>query len=113
MAELVKKNFENPDEVLEFPKTRGGTVKIDGMEVSYGIAEPGWHWREHMAPAMEQNSCPIEHTFYVISGRLAVKMDDGTTEEFGPGTVGFIPPGHDAWVVGDEPWEAIEFKSGE
>jgi mannose-6-phosphate isomerase-like protein (cupin superfamily) len=113
MAEMVRKSFEDPDEVLEFPKTRGGTIRVGGMEVSYGRAEPGWRWKEHMGPAMEAESCPIEHTFYVISGRLAVKMDNGTTEEFGRGTVGFIPPGHDAWVVGAEPWEAVEFKAVE
>jgi hypothetical protein len=68
MAELVKKNFDNPDEVLEFPKTRGGTIGIGGMEVSYGLGEPGWHWKEHMAHVSETDSCPIEHTFHVIPG---------------------------------------------
>jgi hypothetical protein len=35
-------------------------------------------------------------------------MDDGTEEEFGPGDLAVVPPGHDAWVVGDQPVVLID-----
>jgi quercetin dioxygenase-like cupin family protein len=50
------------------------------------------------------------HTRYIISGRLKVVMDDGSEEEFGPGDTAIVPPGHNAWVVGNEPCVAIDFK---
>jgi hypothetical protein len=34
---------------------------------------------------------------------MHVKTDDGAKIEFDPGDVGVIAPGHDAWVVGNEP----------
>jgi uncharacterized cupin superfamily protein len=44
-----------------------------------------------------------------MSGRLHVRMDDGTEQEFGPGEAMYIPPGHGAWVVGDQPFVAVDF----
>lgn len=62
-----------------------------------------------MKPIVNTESCQAPHTQYVISGRMIVKMDDGSEEEFGPGDIGYIPPGHNAWVVGDEPFVGVDF----
>ncbi len=49
------------------------------------------------------------HTQYMVSGRMKVVMDDGTEDEFGPGDALVVPPGHNAWVVGNEPVVAVDF----
>jgi quercetin dioxygenase-like cupin family protein len=71
--------------------------------------EPGWKWSKDVKLIVNTNSCQMTHTGYGISGRLHAKMDDGTEREFGPGEVSYVPPGHDAWVVGNEPLVAIDF----
>jgi quercetin dioxygenase-like cupin family protein len=60
-------------------------------------------------PIAKTESCQAPHTQYVISGRMRVKMDDGSEEEFGPGDVGYLPPGHNAWIIGNEPFVAVDF----
>jgi quercetin dioxygenase-like cupin family protein len=73
--------------------------------------EPGWRWSEHVKPTVGTQSCDIEHFGYCISGRLRVRMDDGTEGEMRSGDVDMIPAGHDAWVVGDEPFVGLDFIS--
>ena len=70
--------------------------------------EPGWKWSTCVKPIAKTESCQASHLAYHISGRLRVRMDDGSEEEFGPGDVGEVPPGHDAWVVGNEPVVVID-----
>jgi len=41
--------------------------------------------------------------------RIRVRMDDGNEKEFGPGGIGYVPPGHNAWVVWYEPFVAVDF----
>ena len=55
------------------------------------------------------DSCQVTHLLYCLSGRMKVVMDDGTEGEMGPGDMAAIEPGHDAWVVGDEPCVAVDF----
>lgn len=62
-----------------------------------------------MGPKAGTTSCPVHHVQVFLSGRFAVRMDDGEEVEFGPLDVGDIPPGHDAWVVGDEPVHILDF----
>jgi len=57
-------------------------------------------------------SCRVSHPMHVVSGRMEVRMDDGTTSQFGPGDVGMIPPGHDAWIVGNDAFVGIDFQGG-
>ncbi len=107
MPEIIKKSFDNPDELEEYPGVRIATVNIEGIEVKHYTFEAGWRWPE------DTESCKVEHlSWLVISGRLAVRMDDGTTVEFGPGDIGRLTPGHIAWVVGDEPVVAIDIEKG-
>jgi len=107
----MRKSFDQPDESQDFPLIEMDIMRIGDWNVYKFTFEPGWCWTEHWGPYAETETCQQEHPFFtMISGKLIVKMDDGREEEFGPGDVGFIPPGHDAWVVGDEPVVALDFQ---
>jgi mannose-6-phosphate isomerase-like protein (cupin superfamily) len=111
MAILVGKRFENPDEVREFTDDKGrvALVELNGNAVGLGTFEPGWRWSENVKPIAGTDSCQVEHVGYVLSGRMTVRMDDGSEHEFGPGEAFDMPPGHDAWTVGDEPCVLLDF----
>jgi hypothetical protein len=97
------KNLEQPDEVRTFEKGRLELVTLGGVTFGRAILQPGWRWSEHVKPLAKTKSCEAPHLQYHVSGRLHVVMDDGSEAEFGPGEVSLLPPGHDAWVAGDEP----------
>ncbi len=65
-----------------------------------------------MRPIVGGDSCQTDHFGYCLAGRLHVRMNDGEEFEIGPGDVSRIPPGHDAWVVGDEPYVGLDFVDG-
>jgi hypothetical protein len=71
--------------------------------------EPGWQWSKHVKPIAKTEWCEAGHFGYTISGRAKIKMSDGTEYDTGPGDVFKVPGGHDAWVVGDEPWVSIDW----
>lgn len=106
------KSFNNPDEVRTPPKTIIEVVKVGDSTVMRATFEPGWKWSECIKPIAGTNSCQAPHVNYVISGRMKVVMDDGTEMEMGAGDAADIPPGHDAWVIGNEPCVAIDFAAG-
>ena len=108
MGKMAKKNIAAADEVRIFPKGRLELVKVGGVVFGKVTLMPGWKWSESVRELAGTESCMAPHTQYHISGRLHVLMDDGSEEEFGPGDVANIPPGHDAWVVGDIPVVAID-----
>ena len=83
-------------------------VTLEGVTFGLATFESGWKWSECVKPIVKTASCQAPHTQYVISGRLAVRMDDGTELEYGPGDIGVIPPGHDAWTVGDDAVVALD-----
>ncbi len=109
MPRLQAKSFANPDEVRSIPFTRIETVNLDEARVAHCSFEPGWRWSTHVAPVMGTPSCLIRHFGYCISGTIRVLMEDGQTLDVGPNTVFEIPPGHDKWVVGDEPWITLDW----
>ena len=100
---MQKKSIKNPEETRSFSKGKVELVKLEGVTFGLATFEPGWKWSECVKPLMKTESCQAPHTDYHLSGILHVKMDDGTEEEFGPGDIGVVPPGHDAWTVGNEP----------
>jgi len=109
-VELQKKSFGSPDEVRPMAdKGRVELVRVGGGVVGKATFEPGWRWSDHVKPIAGTESCQAPHLGYVVSGRQMVRMDDGTELEFGPGDVVAIPPGHDGWVVGEEPCVVIDF----
>lgn len=109
MAKMQKKSMNAPDETRAFEHFKVDFAKFDDVTFGRSTLQPGWKWSKHMKPVVKTESCQVPHTFYQISGVTHVVMDDGTHMEFGPGDVGIIPPGHDAWVVGNEPAVAIDF----
>lgn len=108
---LQSKDFKTPDEVRRFPNGEMEIVTLDEIGVAYITLQPGWHWSTDVAPTAGTSSCQHRHVGYVISGTLVVRMNDGTKMTIGRGEVYEIPPGHDGWIVGDEPLEAVEFAS--
>jgi quercetin dioxygenase-like cupin family protein len=112
MAGIEAKTFDSPDETRPFAANgKMEIVKLGGVTVGRGTFEPGWRWSEHVKPIAQTDSCQASHVGYMLSGRMAVKMDDGTESEAGPGAVVVIEPGHDAWIVGNEPCVFIDFGS--
>ena len=96
MAELEVRNPDQADETRPFvDKGRVEIVKLSGGTVGRGTFEPGWRWSEHVKPIAGTESCQSSHMAYCVSGRMVVRMEDGTEKEIGPGDVLVIPPGHD------------------
>jgi len=109
---LHRKNFASPDQVRIFPTGQLDIVNLDEVAIGRFRFRPGWRWSKDVAPISGTRSCQHRHLGYTISGSLHVRMEDGTELTIGPGDAYEIPPGHDAWVVGDEPWDSVEFTSG-
>lgn len=102
------KAFATPDEVRTFPNGGSQLVTVGQTTLARITFERGWHWAEHVRSIAGTESCEVTHTLCILSGRIATRLDSGETFELGAGEVAFIPPGHDGWVVGDEPVVAIE-----
>jgi mannose-6-phosphate isomerase-like protein (cupin superfamily) len=98
---LQRKGFGGPDEVRRFPNGVVEIVTLDEINVSRFVFQPGWRWLTDVGPIAGTDSCQHRHVGYTISGRLAVRMNDGTALSIGPGDAYEIPPGHVAWVDGD------------
>lgn len=113
MLEVILKRFEAPDEVREFEKGRFELVKVGAMTIGRASYEPGWKWSVHVGAATGAKSCQVEHVGMVVSGRATAAMDDGRVIEMRAGDVFYIAPGHDSWVVGDEPYVSLHFLGAE
>ena len=110
MASVEVKNIDSPDETRPFEgKGEARVLKVAGRDIGYAVFEPGWKWSTNVKPIAETDSCEVSHLGYCISGRMKVYMDDGSEAEIGPGDVSAIPPGHDAEVIGDEPYVGVDF----
>ena len=103
MPNMEKKTLSAPDEKRSFDKGEVELVTLGAVTFGRATLQPGWKWSTCVKPIAKTDSCQASHLQYHISGRIRVHMDDGSEEEFGPGDVSLLPPGHDAWVVGDEP----------
>jgi mannose-6-phosphate isomerase-like protein (cupin superfamily) len=109
MGKSEHKGFKAPDNVRNFEKGKVELVKIGGGEVGRLTLEPGWRWSTHVKPVAKTEWCEAPHFQYHVSGRLHIKMADGTEFDAGPGEVTALPSGHDAWVVGNEPVVIIDW----
>ncbi len=106
---MEKKSFSNPDESMNpAEKIKSDKVTVDGKDFYRVTAAPGWKWFVDLKPVMKTESCPMDHLLYMISGKMAVKMDDGEELEFGPGDLAHIPAGHDGWDIANEPTVWLE-----
>jgi mannose-6-phosphate isomerase-like protein (cupin superfamily) len=105
---MHKRTFTEPDESRPAGRGRGDVVTLNQMTFARLTLEPGWRWSDDVKPITKTESCQTVHTGVVVSGRLHVIMDNGTEEEFTAGDAYHFPAGHDAWVVGDEPFVGID-----
>jgi ethanolamine utilization protein EutQ (cupin superfamily) len=110
MAGVEARAFESPDETRTPDRTTVELVNLAGGQIGRYTFQPGWRWSECIKPLVKTDTCQVEHIGYVVSGRLHVEHNDGTTVELNPGQVYRVAPGHDAWTVGDEPAVFVEFQ---
>jgi mannose-6-phosphate isomerase-like protein (cupin superfamily) len=103
------RRFDSPDETRTFPKGKFEVVTIGGVIVGRARYEPGWKWSEDVGPGVGSKTCPVEHVVLVLSGRCAIAMEDDVEVVVGPGDFVYVPPGHDSWVVGEEPYVSLHF----
>jgi mannose-6-phosphate isomerase-like protein (cupin superfamily) len=112
MERLEIRRFEQADEVRTFEHGVFELVGLGGMTVGRASYEPGWKWSTHVGTGPDDR-CQVEHVGLVVSGRAVALMDDGTEVVMEPGDLFAIPPGHDSWVVGDEPYVSLHFLGAE
>jgi hypothetical protein len=113
MAGFAVRSFDAPDETRTPPMTKVEVVRLGAQTVARFTFQPGWRWSEAIKPVAKTESCRARHVGAVVSGQLHVVHTDGSEDDARPGNAYVIEPGHDAWVVGDEPVVAFEFESGE
>ncbi|MEY7977645.1 cupin domain-containing protein [Streptomyces pilosus] len=106
---LEIKMLEKPDERRDFPRGHLEAVHMSGLDFAVATFEPGWRWSQSVGPIAGTESCRIHHNGCVVQGRMRIRMDDGAEGEVGPGDVFVCSPGHDAWVIGDEPVVVYDF----
>ena len=109
MQHLAHRSFGAPDETRQFTHGKAEILEVSDAQIGRLVLEPGWRWSRDVKPIAGTDSCEVSHFQYHLSGRLAIRMDDGVEFEAGPGDVTSIPSGHDAWVVGDEPVVVIDW----
>jgi hypothetical protein len=106
------KNIDKADERRDFSRGHIDVLNLGGLSFGVAYLEPGWRWTESVRPLVGTDSCETHHTGFVTQGRMRMRMDDGEEAEVGPGDVFVLPPGHDAWIVGDEQFIAYDFAGG-
>ena len=113
VSKFEVKSHEKPDELRTPNKTRVEVVRLEGFTLGRFVFEPGWRWSECIKPVVKTDACMNSHVGYAVSGRITVVAKDGTKKAIGPGEAYTIPPGHDAWVEGNERFVGIEIMSAE
>lgn len=107
------KSHDKADEVRAPDKTKVEIVRLPGFTIGRLTVQPGWRWSECIKPIAGTDSCQVAHVGHAISGRLVVRMNDGKHKTIAAGESYTIPPGHDAWVEGKEPYVCVEVMSAE
>lgn len=108
---LQRRRFSEPTDVRPFSHGRVDIIELGDHVIGREVYEPGWRWSIDVKPIAGTDFCQYHHVGYSASGLVKIQLSDGTELEIGPEEVFEIPPGHDAWVVGDEPWISIDFES--
>ena len=111
VCELVVKSLDDPDETTTFPNGCAGSVNVDGMTVTRATMEPGWRWSEDEKALAGTDRCSKSHHIYVVAGTLGLELSDGTITQVDAGSAVAIPPGHDAWTVGDSQLVYVDFSA--
>jgi len=107
VLDVILKRFDKPDETRTFGRGKFELIHIGGMTIGRATYEPGWKWSEHVGKGIGKKTCDVEHVGIVVSGCATAAMNDGRVFEMKAGDVFYIAPGHDSWVVGDEPYVSL------
>ena len=113
MLDVILKRFDQPDEIRTFPKGKFELIHIGGMTIGRATYQPGWKWSVDVGAASGVMMCPVEHVGMVVSGKATAAMEDGRIIEMRAGDLFYIAPGHDSWVVGNEPYVSLHFLGAE
>ena len=111
MPRLQFRSFDDAGDVRELPLGHAEVVSLDESTIALATWHPGWRWSEHLKAIAGTDWCPFHHLGYAMTGTLRVVMEDGESLDIPPRSAYEIPPGHDAWVVGDEPFVTVEWTS--
>lgn len=106
----VVRTFDDADEHREFEEGFVDLISMAGVTFGRETLRPGWCWSKHVRTIADTERCEFHHVGYQVSGRWIVEDRDGVQQEIGPGDVFDTPPGHDSWVIGDEPCVTIDFQ---
>jgi mannose-6-phosphate isomerase-like protein (cupin superfamily) len=109
MLDVILKRFDQPDETRTFSKGKFDLVHLGGMTIGRATYEPGWKWSVDVGAPAGLTHCTVEHVGMVVSGKAVAAMTDGRIIEMKAGDVFYIAPGHDSWVVGDQPYVSLHF----
>jgi len=112
MPALIRKSFNAPEETRLFKDGSGHLLLVNVAEGPVGLAtfQPGWRWSLHVKPIANTDSCQSAHVGYFLSGRMMVVADTGEEIEYGPGDFAIMAPGHDAWIIGEEPCQVLDWQ---
>ena len=111
VTSLSVKSLNEPDEERRPDKSVIGVSTVGDYSIGRIAFEKGWRWSECIKPVVKTDSCQSNHVGYCVAGTLQVQLTSGETATITAGDTYTIPPGHDAWVVGDDQYVAIEFLS--
>jgi hypothetical protein len=107
------KNFDTPDDSRSSERGQIHEVNLTGITMTRLVLSPGWRWSTDVKPRAGTDSCQVNHTAVVLSGRFHYRTDDGVELDLGPGDVHVVSPGHDSWVVGEEDCVIIDVMADE
>ena len=111
IATLETRSWDNPDDVQTPDKTHAASIKLGAVTLTKANAQPGWKWSECIKPHVGTESCQAGHIGVLLQGKIHVVSDDGSEITINAGEAYRLAPGHDAWVVGDEPAVNLEFST--
>ena len=109
MVDVILKRFEEPDETRSFSKGKFELVHIGGMAIGRATYDPGWRWSVDVGGPAGLSHCMVEHVGLVVAGKAVAATTDGRVVEMKAGDLFYIAPGHDSWVVGEEPYVSRHF----
>lgn len=112
MAYLYAKNCSHADEGKNPSKAKVEGVKLEDINASKLVLEPGWKQSRCIKPTFGGDSCQAGHVGVVISGSMICTHDDGSEITVGAGDAYNFAPGHNGWVNGDEPCVLYEIVDG-
>jgi hypothetical protein len=109
MGTVTVRSFNEPDQTVPLGTGVAQVVAIGSTMLGRMTMQPGWQWSKDVKPIQGTEQCMMLHRGICLSGTLGVKAQDGTEATIHAGDAYVIEPEHDGWVIGDEPWVAVDF----